>query len=185
MCDVKNLLRDNCVKTAGGTKAEFYAIPASEIVTEPALKTTTNAGDTATLDGGFTLVTTTGLGYWRKIQFDPNTGNLTSPFVGDDRANGAEHNFACFLAGTAAKQKEAAKFLRGTALVLLVTDRNGETHKLGSVDDPIYMAPGDGLNTQTAISEKSGIALAFSAENAELPPTYELAANALNFTPAP
>lgn len=172
---------------AGGTNQFLFVIPVCEVLENgfPPLKTTTAPGDSVTLDGGFTLTTDTGTGYWRRYDLEPDTGRVAAALVGENRATAFEQMADGYLAGTDSICKEALQNFVGKGIIAISPDRNGIYHVTGDLDNPAYLQTGDGFDTKTTITELAGSAFSFKSMSPRISPTYDIVANPLNLTPNP
>jgi len=184
MCNLANLTGFACGDNAAGTLQKAYIIPAGEITTFPAFKTTTNPGDSVTLDGAFTLTTNSGLGYWREIETIQDANSVAHTAVGEVGGKAFENRAVLTVAKYNAAQKELIRNLANMPVVAIVPDRNGEYHVIGTKDDPAYMEVSEG-GTGTAIGDRRQVSITLLAKGATPPPTYDAVANPLDLTPNP
>jgi len=175
---------DSCGKNrAAGVKTRMYAVPVAEIDEFPILKTTTGAGDTLTYDGDITLVSTTGLGYFRSIDIITDTGEVMSDFVGDQGGKAWKNSFKFFLAGTAVENREwAHKFSNTCSVVLVASREKPDTYMvLGSPTDPVIFDEVK-MSTKNKVGEGAP-GFAFALRDPSGNPVYEYA-GAVDVTPA-
>lgn len=129
-----------------GVEGLINFIPVDEVTTEPTESSGTAAGDSVRLTGAWTLVTTTGLGYWRRFRLAP-TGNSLVPSL-----TGAKGNLSLKMTGTFKflglnpEQFEALNGLVNRPLIGYVPDRSGQGNVIGSKAIPLYLESVEGAN---------------------------------------
>ena len=143
-----------CSGNAAGLKGKGYAIPASEISTWPAYKTTTSAGDTVTLNGAPTLVSTSGIGYFREFPILLEKGSYSITAVGGLGSKSFEERMVYVVAGVDAAQLEYVKNILNIPGVWLAPDKNDVIHVLGSKDDPAYVEAVEGTTGTAGTDER-------------------------------
>lgn len=135
-------------------KGVGYNIPASEITTWPAYKTTTGAGDTVTLSAAPTLVSTSGIGYWRQFPILLEKGSYSFSVVGGLGSKSFEERLVFAIPGVDAAQLEYIKKIINVPAVWLGPDKNDVIHVLGSKDDPAYVEVVDGTTGTAGTDER-------------------------------
>lgn len=154
MCNISALTTVPCDGNAVGVKGTGYVIPAEEFSSWPAYLTTTSAGDTVKLNGNFSLVATTDIGYFRSFPCLIEKGSYTITAVGGIGSKSFEEKYVYVIPGVDAAQLEHIKNLINIPGVWLCTDKNNVVHVLGSKDDPAYVESVEGGTGAAATDER-------------------------------
>lgn len=166
-----SLSRDCSLSNPPGVKALVYAVLATDIDTFPALKSTTDPGDSVTLDGNITLKAGK---EWAALQFQVKNNKLRSSKTGERGAGGGFDNiFEGFLPGMRAVEMEAINLLNAPCgYVFAVTQKNNEVRIIGSPDEPAYP---DTLDSDTGLTgdDKAGTVVVIGADLDIPAPFYE------------
>lgn len=179
LCNISVLAAQDCPSNPAGVRGTLYLIPAAEFVSWPAYLGTTGSGDTVKLTGNFSLVTTTGKGYWRAFPCLLEKGAVEYNSVGGKGSKSFDVLGRGYVLGVDAAQLEWWKNMVNAPSVGLWVDKNGTMHVIGSKDDPAYLEEGAGT-TGIAATDERGIAFAIKANQA-LPTIYT---GTINTTPA-
>lgn len=167
-----------------GTKTKLYFVPIDEIDTWPALKTTTDPGDSITLDGDIVLdAVTTGKGYWRTVDIVADTGQVMTAFVGERGGKSWDSTLNFFLPGTATATREWIDCLTQECNIALVPTRESPTEYVvyGSPDDPAEFETVE-LDSGLAVGDRSGTNFSLKDVSGNMLRTY---AGTLDLTPNP
>lgn len=154
MCKISALTVTPCNGNAVGVKGTGYMIPAEEFSSWPAYLTTTTAGDTVKLNGNFSLVATSDIGYFRSFPCLIEKGSYTVAAVGGIGSKTFEEKYTFVVPGVDAAQLEFLKNLVNIPGVWLCTDKNGVVHVIGSKDDPAYVETAEGTTGVAATDER-------------------------------
>jgi hypothetical protein len=134
---------------------------AVELAAEPTYEA--EAGDTKILYEAFDFTNAAaGLGYFRTFPILLNSGDLRDLLEGDIGGQGHRQELPFFLEGVNPESNEAADcFLAWSGCMFcLITDKAGQTHVLGSPDNPVFVQ-----QSNSALQERVGWDFVFTAEN--------------------
>lgn len=179
MCLIKPLTSIPCGSNAAGIKGTIYHIPADEFASWPAFLSTTGAGDTVKLTGNFSLVTTSGFGYFRSFPCLLEKGSVKYNAVGGLGSKSVEALAVYAIAGMDAAQLEHFYQILNIPGVWLFPDKNSSVHVIGKNDDPAYIQDAAG-DTGTAATDERIITLTVRA----IQPRPVLYTGTINTTPA-
>jgi hypothetical protein len=144
MCLVNNLTSVPCLNNAAGLTAKGYVAPTEEITADPDYLATTGEGDTVTSDGAFTMVATTGKGFFRTFPTIIEKGVYSIEPVGAKGSKQWKETYTFALQGCDAPQLEFANNLLNTPSVFIVPDANDVLHVVGRKDSPATVDSGSG-----------------------------------------
>lgn len=175
------MVKDCGVRFVPGTKVKIYAIPKDEITTYPAVLGTTALGDKKKLDGAFVLSTTAGKGYWREFEIIVDTGDFKLLIEGELGGEMIKQRFTGFVPGMGAAQAEFADNMvcNSGCLILLIPTKSGDYIVMGTLEDPVYIEPGEGGTGGT----RAGMTYNFYA-NTGVAPYYYDATEGIDTTPS-
>lgn len=173
MCDLQSLTKNCGQNNPPGTRTKLMFIPAEELTTHPGYLTTTNAGDSITLDAAWTHVTDTGLGYWRELDITVDTGEIVTNTVGESGSLSFENQLNFFVNGFGPAEKEFANKAANCCLVVAIQDRADKDnwHVLGQFNDPAQITEitgGTGIKT----GDRRGMAYSIKDMTGSVPDVY-------------
>lgn len=149
---------------AAGLATTLYLIPYDEISVWPdtrkqvveAASGTPAAGDEKILDEPFEYVTTSGLGYWRRIPILVNTQDLRDTMEGEIGGQKYVQRLDFQVQGSNSERLSFADSLlqNSGCMVPMIADKNGQYHLLAKKDFPAFLeaaegGPGGELNAFT------------------------------------
>lgn len=185
MCDIQSLAKNCGQNNPPGTKTKLRFIPAEELLAHLPFLATANAGDSITLDGAWTYVPDTGIGYWRELDITTNTGAIETATVGEMGSLSFENTLNFFVNGFGPAEKEFAQKAANCCLVLAIQDRADAAnwHIIGRYDDPAQIQEITG-GTGLATGDRRGLAYSVKDMTGTVPEVYP-DANGFNLTPNP
>lgn len=133
MCDLKELLAICGTPNPAGTTIPGYWVEASKIDTFPGFLTTTNPGDSITLDGDITLLATEA---FKKIEIIQDTGEVKDTLVGPVGGKSFDNMYTFSIGGSNAEQLEFAKCTANACVVIIVKDKAGVFRVIGTKELP-------------------------------------------------
>lgn len=171
LCNISVLAAADCPSNPAGVKGTLYLVPAKEFASWPAYQSTTDPGDTVTLDGNFSFTGAgTGKGFWRAFPCLLEKGAVEYNAVGGKGSKSFDVLGRGYVLGLDATQLEWWKNMLNAPMVGLWVDKKNVMHVIGSKDDPAYLEEGAGT-TGIAATDERGIAFAIKA-NAASPTIY-------------
>lgn len=186
MANLKNLTVDCGNQMPPGTIIDLYYTCSCELNAFPGTLTTTNPGDSVTLDGPFDFTgAATGEGYWRKTQMLINTGGIKQVVEGEVGGQGLMASGRFFIVGTEAEQAEFAENMvkASGCLVLMMKQRESDMMRvIGSKDIPAVVESIE-FDGGEKIGDRNGAAYSIKAETGIR--YYDDATHGINVTPAP
>lgn len=168
---LKSTSRDCSTPNPPGVKAVVYFTESKNVDTFPPIKTTTEAGDSVTLDGNITLKAGK---EWAALEFQTKNGKLRGARTGERGAGGGFDNFfEGYYPGMTPVEMETVALLNGNCgYVCIVQQKNGENRVIGNPDEPAFP---ETLEYDTGLtgSDKSGTTVTIGAELDIPAPFYE------------
>jgi len=144
-----------------GVKVNTYWVNAGDVETWPVLKTTTDPGDTITYDGDIVLKANKS---FSKIVLVTDTGEVKSNLVGIVGSKSFERTLDGTTPKSGPEQLEFYNRVANACPIVLVEDKNGNMHVIGSPDVPAEIVTAES-GTGKAVGDLNGTA--FSIKGTE------------------
>lgn len=185
MCQLKDMVRTCGVNLVPGTKSQLLWIPKSEIVAMPATAADnggTNPGDTKRYDEAWNLVTTTGLGFWRRMDILIDTGQLREVGEGEIASLNRPQRVEFFLQGNSDVQQEYIDCLVANSgcMIGMIPTKVGNFHVLGDLENPVFLE-----NYEGGTADRVGYQVTMIANTGYTTMVFDADTYGINFTPAP
>ena len=133
MCEFGDLINICGEANSPGVKIKTFMVPAEDIDVFPALKASTNPGDTITLDGDIILKANKA---WKRLDILTDSGEVKDVLVGSPGSKSWESTFDHIVPKANAEQLEYHNCTANACFVMIVQDKQGKFRVLGNPDLP-------------------------------------------------
>jgi hypothetical protein len=168
MADIADLTGQCGVRTIPGYKTNIYAVCGCDILTFPALKTTTGVGDSITLDGDIVLKTGK---KFAQLEVISESGKVTETEVGMVGSQVFQSQFEFKLPKTIASD-EWLDANPNACMVFIIEDKDGNKRVLGNDKVATTRTAAVGTNGPALTDEKSW-AITIQDNTGRIAPYYE------------
>lgn len=144
MCTINKLTTTPCNSNPSGIQQVGYTIPVEEITSDPDYVSTTAEGDYVRASEDFTLVSTSGVGYWRSFPILIDKGSYKLSAVGGKGSKQWKEEFTFTIQGVDAPQLEFVTRLLNIPGAFLCPDKNNKVHVIGRKNEAAYVETSEG-----------------------------------------
>ena len=156
MCNVKTLTRACGNANLPGTQAKLYLIPKEEILAWPTVGAGSEYGAAKTLTTAWSLVTTSGKGYWRELDILVDSGVIRIALEGNVGSKFYRNMVDFFIQGLQKEQLQLADDLAACSgcLIGMIALKGGTTIVLGDLSNPLFLEAAEGGATNEEVGLK-------------------------------